>query len=310
MKIFSGTNSSDLTKSVAELLNASLGKAEVIRFDNSEVRVTIQEDVKNETCVVVQTTSQPTDTNFMELVFFCDALKRSEAKKVIAIIPYFGYARQSIQHREGECVSVNVIIKILESIGFDKVYTFDLHDRATEGVFSIPFKHVTAVPLMAQAMKKKLSDVTIDPEHVAIVSPDQGGIAAAREFGEYMFGTTEFSLAVIEKRRSYTKIHSSTSLGLYGDVKGKTAIIVDDMVTSGGTLIQAVELCEKNGAVAIYAAATHPDFSENANNRIKDSNLKALIVTDTIKPFHPVNTDKIEFVSIAPLIATELKDID
>lgn len=310
MKIFSGTNSSDLTKSVAELLNVPLGKAEVIRFDNSEVRVTVQEDVKNETCVVVQSTSQPTDTNFMELVFFCDALKRCEAKKVIAVIPYFGYARQSIQHREGECVSVNVIIKILESIGFDKVYTFDLHDRATEGVFSIPFKHVTAVPLLAQAMKKKLSDVTIDPQHIAIVSPDQGGIAAAREFGEYIFGSTEFSLAVIEKRRSYTKIHSSTALGLYGDVQGKIAIIIDDMITSGGTLIQAVELCEKNGAVAIYAVASHPDFSENANNRIKDSNLKALIVTDTIKPFHPVSTDKIEFVSIAQLIATELKDID
>lgn len=293
MKIFSGTNSSDLTKTVADLLHVPLGKAEVIRFDNSEVRVTIQEDVKNETCVVIQTTSQPTDTNFMELVFFCDALKRSEAKKVIAIIPYFGYARQSIQHREGECVSVNVIIKILESIGFDKVYTFDLHDRATEGVFTIPFKHLTAVPLMAQAMKKKLSDIAIDPDHVAIVSPDQGGIAAAREFGEYIFGTTEFSLAVIEKRRSYTKIHSSTSLGLYGDVQGKTAIIVDDMVTSGGTLVQAVELCEKNGAVAIYAAASHPDFSENANSRIEESNLKALIVTDTIKPIHSIGTKKL-----------------
>jgi ribose-phosphate pyrophosphokinase len=310
MKIFSGTNSQELSQKVADELNISLGKAEVIRFDNSEVRVTIQDDVKNETCVVIQTTSQPTDTNFMELVFFCDALKRKEAKKVIAIIPYFGYARQSIQHRDGECVSVNVIIKILESIGFDKVYTFDLHDRATEGVFTIPFKHLSAVEILANATKELLDKNSIDPEHISIVSPDQGGIASAREFGEHLFGTTEFSLAVIEKRRSYTKIHSSTSLGLYGDVKGKIAIIVDDMITSGGTLVQAVELCEKNGATTIYAAATHPDFSENANNRIEESSMKALLVTDTIQPFHKITSKKIMFKSIAPMIATELKDID
>src|SRR3989338_9480926 len=135
VKLFSGSAHPNLSQEVSKLLNISISKSQVTRFGDSEVKVTIQEKVKNQTCVVIQPTSNPTDTNVMELLFFCDALRRQEAKKVIGYIPWFGYAKQDIQHRPGECVSVNVIIRMLESIGFFKVYTIDLHDEATGGVF-------------------------------------------------------------------------------------------------------------------------------------------------------------------------------
>ncbi len=227
LKLFSGSSHPKLTQEIARLVNLPLSKAEVVRFDNSEVRVTIQEDVKQATCIVIQPTSNPTDTHLMELFFFCDALKRGEAKFVIGYIPYFGYARQDIQHRPGECVSANVVIRFLESIGFDKIYTIDLHDEATEGVFSIPFKNLTALPLLADSVKNYL--ISTDPNRLqpistVVVSPDQGGVERARKFGESFFGNSDFSLSVIEKKRNLEKIHTSIALDLYGDVKGKTVI--------------------------------------------------------------------------------------
>ena len=313
MKLFAGTSNQPLVQNIADHLKIKLSKAEVIRFDDSEVRVRIGESVKNETCVVVQSTSNPTDTNFMELIFFCDALRRQEARKVIAVIPYFGYARQSIQHTEGECVSVNVVIKILESIGFDKIYTVDLHDRATEGVFSVPFKHLTAVELLAVRMKNILKSNNggkLDPTHIAVVSPDQGAIHSARLFGEDFFQTSDFNLAVIEKRRSYKAVHQSVSLGLYGDVENKIAIIVDDMVTSAGTLVHAAELCKERGAKKVYAVVTHPDFSKNAFGRIDSSSIEKLIVTDTIQQNQKQSSSRIEYITTAKLIADELTHVD
>src|SRR3989338_3829923 len=154
LKLFSGTANPDLSKDVAKTLSLGLAKSQVTRFDNSEVRVWIEEDVKHDICVVIQSTSNPTDTNLMELFLTCDALRREEARKVIGIIPYFGYARQDIQHRTGECVSANVVIKFLEAIGFNKIYTINLHDEATEGVFTIPFKNLSAFPIIAKEIKK------------------------------------------------------------------------------------------------------------------------------------------------------------
>src|SRR3989339_164205 len=143
LKLFSGTSNPDLSQKVAQQLNIKLAKAEVTRFDNSEIRVRIEEDVKHDTCVIIQSSSNPSNRNLIELFLMADALRRQEARRVIAMIPYFGYARQDIQHRPGECVSANVIIRFLESIGIHKVYTINLHDEATEGVFDIPFKNLS-----------------------------------------------------------------------------------------------------------------------------------------------------------------------
>lgn len=312
LKLFSGSAHPKLTHEIAKLTNLPLSKAEVIRFGNSEVKVTIQEDVRQATCVVIQPTSNPTDTHLMELFLFCDALRRGEAKYVVSYIPYFGYARQNIQHRPGECVSANVVIRFLESIGFDKIYTIDLHDEATEGVFSIPFKNLTALPLLAKHIKNYLLSTNLNQSQlassIAIISPDQGGIERARKFGESFFGQGNFPLVVIEKRRNLEKIHTSSALGLYGDVKGKIAILVDDIITSGGTLVNAANLCLVKKATEVLAAVVHHDFASDAPLRIQNSAIKKFFTTNTIALKNDQKFPKLEEVSIASLIAEELKN--
>lgn len=306
IKLFSGTANLPLSQKVAKLLHIPLAKSEVIRFDNSEVRVRIEEDVKGQTAFVIQPTANPTDTNLMELFFFCDALRRQEARRVIGVIPYFGYARQDIQHRPGECVSSNVVIRFLESIGFAKIYTFDLHDEAIEGVFVIPFKNGTSFPLIADHVRKYLKN-SIDDSRIAIVSPDQGGIERARHFGEFLFKERDFRLTVIEKLRNLNGIHRSKALDLYGDVKGKIAILVDDIVTSGGTLIEAAELCSENGAQRTIAVIAHHDLSVKAPDRIQNSPIERFFTTDTILLKEEQKFEKLQEISIAPLIAQELR---
>ncbi len=306
LKLFSGTGNPKLSQEVADLLKLPIAHSEVVRFGNSEVRVRIEEDVKRDVCVVIQPTANPTDTNLMELFFFCDALKRQEAKKVIGFIPYFGYARQDKQHRDGEDVSANVIIRFLESIGFGKIYTIDLHDEATGGVFSIPFKNLTTFPLLASEIKKYLGKKST-PDDVAIVSPDQGGIERARNFGEYFFGHPNFQLTVIEKKRSLEHIHQSQTLNLYGDVRKKTAILVDDMVISGSTLAPATEVCLSRGAKNVLAAIAHHDFSTKAHEIIQNTKIEKFFTTNTITLKPNQKIPKLIEVSVASLIASEFK---
>lgn len=307
IKLFSGTANPALSRSVADHLKVELANAEIIRFENSEIRVRVHEDVKNHTCVLIQSTSNPTDTHLMELFFFCDALRRQEAKKVIGIIPYFGYARQDVQHRPGECVSVNVIIKFLESIGFYKVYTVNLHDEATEGVFSIPFKNINAFPVLATEIKKYMKEVSV--EKVAVVSPDHGGVERARKFSDVLFGHQNHTISVVEKKRDLEHIHKSVALDLYGDVKGKVAILVDDMITSGGTLIHAAQLCLDRGASKVLAAVVHHDFASDAAQKLQSSPVERFFMTDTIALKEDQRFEKLHEVFIAPLLAEELKHL-
>lgn len=305
IKLFSGTANPALNREISSLLKVKISSSEVIRFGNSEVRVTIQEDVRNTTAIVLQSIANPTDTNLMELFFFCDALRRQEARRVIAYIPYFGYARQDIQHRPGECVSVNVLIRFLESIGFTKIYTVDIHDEATQGVFSIPFKNLSALPQLSQEVKKYLK--TNNQEKVIVVSPDQGGVERTRNFGTYFYQTGNFSMAVIEKKRDLENMHKSKALDLYGDISGKTAILVDDMVTSGGTIINAANLCLEKGAKRVIAAIVHHDFMDGAAQKFQESSIERLFTTNTIFLKPEQKFAKLQEVSVAPLIAEELK---
>ncbi len=308
IKLFSGSSNQKLSLEVAKLLKIPLAKAEVMRFGNSEVKVTINEDVKNHNCVVLQPTSNPTDTNVMELLFFCDALRRQEAKKVIGYVPWFGYAKQDIQHRPGECVSVNVIIRMIESIGFYKIYTLDLHDEATAGVFSIPFKNLSALPLLAKHIYKYFKAHGVSTKNVALVSPDQGAVEKVRNFGVAFYGSPDFSEVVIEKKRNLNQAHKAEPLDLYGDVKGKTCLIVDDMVVSGSTLIPAVDLCLKRGAKEVYCTAVHHDFTSNAPSNLEGSKFKRFFTTNSIELKPSQSFPKLEEVSIASLIADELKN--
>jgi len=305
MKLFSGSANPALSEKIAKQLGVPLSKAEIVRFENSEIRIHIEESVKDERCYVIQPTSNPSDTHLMELFFFCDALRRQEAKKVIAIIPYFGYARQDVQHRPGECVSANVVIRFLESIGFYKVYVINLHDEATEGVFSIPFKNINAFPILAEEIRKYVKKVST--QHIAVVSPDHGGVERAREFGDELFGHTKHSISVVEKRRDLEHIHESIALDLYGDVKGKTAILVDDMITSGGTLMHAAKLCLDRGATRVLTAVIHHDFGPQAPKALQASAIEKVFTTDTIILKDEQKFDKLQEVSVAELIAGEIK---
>ncbi len=309
MKLFSGTAHLKLAQEVAQLLHVSLGKAEIVRFDDSEVKVTIQEDVKNQLCVVIQPTCNPTDQNLMELLLICDALKRSEAQKIVAVIPLFGYARQNAQHRPGECVSLHVVVTFLEAVGFNEVYTFDLHEEASSGIFSVPFQNLTVFSEAAPVVKKYLGD-TIQNESIVIVTPDQEGIERARNFGESFFGDDSFSTATVNKKRDVDKIHQSEALALYGDVTDKTCIIVDDICTSGGTLIHAAELCLKNGAKRVLSVITHHDFGSGVAQIIQNSVLEAFFTSNTI-PLKQADTfEKLHEISIAPVIALFLTKIN
>lgn len=305
-KLFAGSAHPQLNQEIARLLRKPLAKAEVVRFGNSEVKVTIQDEVRNTVCYVIQPTTNPTDTNLMELCFYCDALRREEASQVIALIPYFGYAKQNNQHRVGECVSVNVVIRFLEAIGFAKVYTIDLHNEATAGVFSIPFKNLSAVPLLANATKTLLKKKKIGLNEIALVSPDQGAIERTRHFGEALFNKSDFEITLIEKKRDQHVAHKAEALAIYGHVKDKVAIIVDDMIVSGSTLKPAVEICKEQGAKHVFAAVTHHDFTADAPERISQSGLECLITTNTI-PLKPEQKIRIMTeVSVASLLAAEI----
>lgn len=307
LKLFSGSAHPKLSAEVAQQLGIPISNSEVVRFGNSEVKVTIKENVKYESCAVIQPTTNPTDTNLIELCFFCDALRRSEAKRVVGIVPYFGYAKQNIQHRDGECVSVNVIIKLMESIGFSKVYAFDLHDEATAGVFTIPFKNLSAFQLLADHLKGFFSENKVPPEDIVFVSPDQGAVEKVRHFGTYFYGTEDFHEAVIEKKRDQNVAHRAKPIDLYGDVKDKIAVIVDDMVVSGSTVAPAVDLCLERGAREVYAAVVHHDFTEAAPKIMQNTKLKKFFTTNTIPLKESEKFPKLVEVSVAKLIADELR---
>ncbi|MFA6016609.1 MAG: ribose-phosphate pyrophosphokinase [Patescibacteria group bacterium] len=308
LKLFTGSANPKLSDEVSKLLNIPISKSEVTRFDNSEIRVTIQEKVKDDVCVIIQSTANPTDTHLMELFFFADALKRMQAKKIIAFIPYFGYARQNRGHRTGESVSVNVVVRFVETIGFNQAYTFDLHDEGTEGIFSIPFKNISTFSILGREVAHYLKN-NKNTEEVAIVSPDQGGVERAQTFAENFFHTNNVDIAVIEKRRNLDKIHVSKALNLYGEVKDKTCIIVDDIITSGGTLVHAAEFCLKRGAKRVLACVVHHDFSPNAESVLSKGPIEKIFMSNTIALKPEQKFSKLKEISIAPLIEQELKKL-
>lgn len=242
----------------------------------------------------------------MELFLFCDALKREEAKKVIVVMPYLGYARQNIQHRKGEAVSVNVVIRLLEALGVSRVITCDLHDEGSNGIFSIPFTHTSTLPLLADTVKKYLKD-DVSPQNTAIVSPDQGGIERARTFGSAFFGNDSFDLTVVEKSRNQDVIHTSRAVQVFGETAGKTVIIVDDVTTSGGTLIHAAEACIEKGATRAVAAIAHHDLGASAPSKIQDSPLEKLFSTNTIALNPALAFDKLQEIDVSAQIAATLK---
>ena len=302
MKLFGGTASLDLAQKVADRLSSPLLPVDVHVFPDGERRIRITEKVVDEECVVIQSASSPVDNNYVELFFLIDALKRSGAQKVIAVVPYFGYQRQDHVFREGEAVSLEVIIRILESLEITRLVSLDMHTPKIPDLFSVPVSHLTALPLFAKEIQEK----GWSGEDTVLVSPDMGGIARIKKLSE-LLGNMPY--AAVEKNRDLETGGLEVSTLGEGSVGGKKrGIIVDDMIASGNTIALAADFLKKQGIGEVSVFATHAVFSEEAPGILEKSVADSIFVTDTVAVPKDKEFSKLSFISVAGLIAQDLKD--
>lgn len=296
MKIFSGTSNKPLAQKVAAALGIELSRLEVFVFPDGEKRIRILDKVLGEDIVIVQSTSNPTDENYMQLFFVLDALKRSGAKSIAAVVPYLGYQRQDHVFREGEAVSIKVIARILEKLGINKLITVDLHSIKIEEAFATPVAHLSALSIFAEEIKRM-------GKNTVLASPDMGGIRRIKILSELL---GNMSYLTIEKNRDLAsgKIIMDK---INGQVM-KNVVMVDDMISSGRTISMAADLLKKNGAENIYAFVTHAVFSEDAPKILSDSFLQKVFVTDTVSVSEEKRFPKLEILSVSELIARQLTD--
>jgi len=299
MKIFSGSSNKPLAEKISKELSINLSPLEIHIFPDSERRVRLLDDVMGEDVVVVQTCSQPVEANYMELFFIIDAVKRNGGKNITAVVPYLGYQRQDHVFRSGEAVSLLVIIKMLETGGVGKLIAFDLHSVKIPELFNIPVAHLSALPVFAEKIKEEGWD-----KDSILVAPDMGAIRRIKLISEMLNGA---KFAVIEKERDLetgeVKVQSAEGLNHH-----KRAIIVDDMISSGGTIAVSAEFLRKNGVEEVIVFATHPVFSKEAPNILQESAaIKKVYVTDSIDIPKDKRFEKLETLSIAKVVADELK---
>ena len=299
MKIFSGTSNKPLAENLAKKLGTELSPLEIHVFPDGEKRVRVLEKVVDEDCVVVQPTSPEPDKNYMELFFIVDALRRSGASKIKAVIPYLGYQRQDHVFRVGEAVSLEVIATLLKWGGVDEVISFDLHSIKIPEIFKIKLIHLSALPIFAEQIKK------MGKESV-LISPDMGGIRRIKILSEML---NNMPYAVIEKNRDLAtgKITMSGIRGESASWRKENAVIVDDMISTGSTIVTAASLLKDKGAKNIYVFAAHAVFSEDAPKMLGDSSLRKVFVTDTIDIPKSKRFPKLKILSVAETIAKQLK---
>jgi ribose-phosphate pyrophosphokinase len=299
MSIFSGSASKKLAGKIAKSLGFELSPVEIFVFPDGEKRIRIKENVVGKDCIIVQSASTPPDENYMELFIMIDALKRSGAKSIRVLIPYLGYQRQDHIFRDGEAVSLEVIAEILTRVGMTELISFDLHSPKIPEVFSVPVHHLSALPTFAEKIKK---DFNLN--EIVLVSPDMGGIRRIKEISE-MLGNIPF--ATIEKNRDLGNGEINDS-GLNGDVRGKIAVIVDDMISTGQTMVEAAELLIENGATKVFVFATHAVFARDAGKLLQHSRIERVVVSDTIDVPAYNQFPKLEVLSISETAATALKN--
>ncbi|MBI2034819.1 MAG: ribose-phosphate pyrophosphokinase [Candidatus Levybacteria bacterium] len=298
MKIFSGASNKPLAEKVAKLLNMSLSPIEHHTFPDGEQRVRLEEGVVGEDTVVIQPTGIPIDINYIELFFTIDALKRSGAKSVTVVIPYLGYERQDHVFRSGEARSLEVVIRTMENIGVDKFIAFDLHSIKTVEIFKEPITHLSALSLFANIIKDKQ---LIDAETV-LVSPDMGGVRRVRMLSDML---RTVSVASIEKNRDLETGKITASV-IHGNVM-RRAIIIDDMISSGQTIAQAVTMLRERGTKEVWVFATHAVFSQNASTLLEKVEVEKIYVTDTLIVPENKRFRNLEILSVADMIAEQFK---
>jgi len=300
LKIFAGNSNKEFAAKVARSAGVELGYSEVSRFADGEIQVEIHESVRGDSVFVVQSTCPPVNENYMELFLMLDALKRASAKQITAVLPYYGYARQDRKVAPRAPISSKCMADLLTAAGATRIVCVDLHAAQIQGFFNVPVDHLFAIPTLARAWREQVGS----GDAFVAVSPDAGGVERTRAFAKRI----ECPIAIIDKRRSGP--NEAKALHLIGDVRDKTAIIVDDLIDTAGTLTQAVDSLLKNGAKNVVAVATHAVLSGPAIGRINESGIERLLVTDTI----PLNAaaqkcQKIEVITVAPLVAEAIRRI-
>jgi ribose-phosphate pyrophosphokinase len=290
IKVFSLNSNPALAEEIAKVIGVGLGKCSVTRFSDGEVQVNIEESIRGCDVFIVQSTSAPVNERLMELLIMIDALKRAAAKTITIVIPYYGYARQDRKARAREPITAKLVANLLETAGAHRVIALDLHAPQIQGFFDILIDHLMAVPILGEYFKgKELDDIVI-------VSPDHGGVTRARKLADRL----KAPIAIIDKRRPRPNV--AEVMNIVGQVEGKTAILIDDMIDTAGTITLAANALVEAGATQVYACCTHPVLSGPAIERIQNSTIKELAVTNSIALTEDKKIDKVTELSVAPLI--------
>lgn len=294
LKVFTGNANRKLAEEIAKYLGTNVGEAFVGRFSDGEIFAKIEESVRGVDTFVVQPTCPPVNENIMELLVMLDAFKRASASRITAVIPYYGYARQDRKTRARDPITAKLVANILVSAGATRVLTMDLHAGQIQGFFDIPLDHLPAVPILAEYFKKK------NLENIVVVSPDLGGVTRARALADRL----NAPIAIIDKRRPEPNV--AEVMNLIGKIEGKTAIMTDDIIDTAGTITLGAKALMERGAKEVYACCTHPLLSGPAIERIQESPIKELVVTNTIPLAPEKKIDKISVLSVASLFGESI----
>ncbi|WHY86397.1 ribose-phosphate diphosphokinase [Neobacillus novalis] len=291
LKVFSLNSNIPLAQEIAKVIGVELGKCSVSKFSDGEIQINIEESIRGCDVYVIQSTSLPVNDNIMELLIMIDALKRASAKTINIVMPYYGYARQDRKARAREPITAKLMANLLETAGATRVICLDLHAPQIQGFFDIPIDHLMGVPILSEYFKSK--ELNGD---IVIVSPDHGGVTRARKMAERL----KAPIAIIDKRRPRPNV--AEVMNIVGNIEGKVAILIDDIIDTAGTITLAANALVENGAAEVYACCTHPVLSGPAIERIQNSKIKELVVTNSIQLPEEKKSDKIIHLSVAPLI--------
>ena len=299
LKIFSLSSNRPLAEKIAEAVGLELGKISISRFSDGEVKVNVEESIRGAHVYIVQSTSDPVNDNLMELLIMIDALRRASAKTINVVMPYYGYARQERKAQSREPITAKLVANMITIAGADRVLTLDLHAPQIQGFFDIPVDHLIGVPLLADYFLDK----GLFGEDVVVVSPDHGGVVRARKLADFL----KSPIAIIDKRRPRPNV--SEVMNIIGDVAGKKCIIIDDMIDTAGTITLAAAALLDKGADSVYACCTHAVLSGPAVERLDESDIREVIVTDSIQQPEGRHLDKLQTISVGNLVGEAIKRI-
>src|SRR5436190_1913169 len=298
--VFSGTAHPDLSEEIAQYLGIPLSPCEIRRFASSEVYVRPEDSVRGADVFVIQTHADPVNESVMQQLIMIDAMKRASAKRITAVIPYYGYSRQDKKTLSREPISAKLVADMLATAGADRIVSVDLHSGQIQGFFDFPFDHLTALPLLEDYFQDQLG-----LQDLVVVAPDTGRVKVA----ERLAGHLNADLAFIYKRRSRTEAHKIDALDLVGEVEGRPCLVVDDMIDTGGTMVKGAEVLAEKGAGEIYIGATHGLFSGKAVQKIEEAPIKEVVVTNTVPIPEEKRIGKLTILSIAPIIASAIRAV-